>query len=146
MSRYRLFLEFGERRIAMNRYCVLILLLPVTLLTLACGSSNRQLQSINITATTEVGQVRFTATGTFSTPPTTVAPLPVDWANGLLAPPVQTLNYTLSTQPYVLSCAGLPPGTPVQVTVFAPQNPSAPVSGSSPWGELVMAHSAIACP
>jgi hypothetical protein len=125
-----------------------VLLLPVTLLILGCGSGNadRQLQSITIQATTSVGQVQFTASGTFSEPPTTVAPLPVDWANGLLSPPVETLNYTLSTQPYVLNCAGSPPGTPVQVTVFAPQNPSAPASGSSPWGELVMAHSAITCP
>ena len=126
MSRYRLFLEFGERRIAMNRYCVLILLLPVTLLTLACGSSNRQLQSINITATTEVGQVQFTATGTFSEPPTTVAPLPVDWANGFLAPPAENVDYTLTTQSYVLSCLGSPPRTEVQVTALAPQNPSGP--------------------
>jgi len=130
----------------MNRYSVLILLLLVTLLILACGNSNRQLQSINIKATTNVGQVQFTASGTFSVPPTTVAPLPVDWANGFLAPPVESVDYTLTTQPYVLSCLGVPPGTEVQVTAFAPQNPSAPVSGSSPWAKLVMSHLAIACP
>jgi hypothetical protein len=130
----------------MNRYSVLILLMLVTLLTLACGSSSRQLQSINIKATTSVGQVQFTASGTFSAPPTTVVPVPVDWANGFLAPPVETLNYTLTTQPYILSCLGSPSGTEVQVTAFAPQNPNAPVSGSSPWAKLVMSHSAIACP
>ena len=130
----------------MNSYRVLILLLPVTLSTLACGSSNRQLESINIKATTDVGQVQFTASGTFSAPPTTVAPLPVEWANGFLAPPAENVDYTLTTQPYVLSCLGSPPGTEVQVTALAPLNPSAPLSGSLPWAKLVMAHSAIACP
>jgi hypothetical protein len=130
----------------MNRYGVLMLFLLVTLLTLACGNSNRQLESINIKATTNVGQVQFIASGTFSAPPTTVAPLPVDWANGFLAPPVENVDYTLTTQPYVLSCLSSPPETEVQVTALAPQNPRAPASGSSPWAKLVMSHSAIACP
>ncbi len=133
----------------MYRHSVPILLLLVILLTLACGdssSSNRQLESISIKATTDVGQVQFTASGTFSTPPTTVTPLPVEWANGYLAPPAEYLDYTLTAQPYVFSCVGYASGTEIQVTAFAPQNPSAPVSGSSPWAKLVMSHSAIACP
>ncbi len=136
-------------RVAMNRYSVLILLLLVTLFTLACGdssSSNRQLESINIKATADVEQVQFTASGTFSAPPTTVAPLPVDWAPGFLAPPAEYVDYTLTTEPYVFSCLGYPSGTEIEVTAFAPKNPSAPVSGSSPWAKLVMSHSAIACP
>jgi len=132
-------------RVAMNRYCVLILFLLVTLLTLACGNSNRRLQSITIRAATNGAQIQFTATGTFSAPPTTVAPLPVDWSAGLLAPPPPgNLDYTLSTQPYVFNCAGS--GTEVQVTAIAPEDPGAPISGSLPFVKLVMADSARACP
>jgi hypothetical protein len=35
----------------MNRFHALILLLPVVSLTLACGSSNRRLQSVSMTRT-----------------------------------------------------------------------------------------------
>ena len=132
----------------MNRYrvLILILLLLVTLLTLACGGGNRQLQSITIKATTSGTQIQFTASGTFSAPPTIVTPLPVDWSNGYLSPPPSgPLDYALTTQPYVINCAESS-GTEVQVTSFAPQDPGAPLSGALPFANLVMAHSAIACP
>lgn len=61
----------------MNRFWALILLLSVTPLTLACGSSNRHLQSITIKAVPNGQQIQFVATGTFSASPTTVSPLPV---------------------------------------------------------------------
>ena len=131
----------------MNRYGVLALLLLVTLLTLACGSSNntRQLQSITISATTNGAQIQFVATGAFSAPPTKVTPLPVNWSAGLLGPPPPgNLDYMLTTQPYFFTCTG--PGSGTQVTAFAPQDPGAPVSGSLPFAKLVMAHSGMICP
>jgi len=111
----------------------LILVLAMAWLTLNCGSGNgRQLQSITLTQTTiNNGQdVQFVATGTFSATPTTVTPLPVDWTNGLMAPPPQIYNYTLSTQPYVVNCTVLGPPAP-QVVAFAPPDPNAPTSGTS---------------
>jgi hypothetical protein len=111
----------------------LILVLAMAWLTLNCGSGNgRQLQSITLTQTTiNNGQdVQFVATGTFSAPPTTVTPLLVDWTNGLMAPPPQIYNYTLSTQPYVVNCTVLGPAVP-QVVAFAPPDPNAPTSGTS---------------
>ncbi len=131
----------------MNRYSVHILLLVVTLFTLACGSgsSNRELQSITVIATTTGTQIQFTASGTFSAPPISVTPLPVDWSAGFLAPPPPgNLDYTLTTQPYVFNCSSS--GMLVQVTALAPQNAGAPGTGSLPFAKLVTAHSVAACP
>ena len=136
----------------MSRVSVLILplLLLATLLVLACGKSmfsgiGRQLQSITIQATAIGNSVQFVATGTYSAPPTTVSPLPVDWANGFLAPPVETMNYTLTAQPYAYNCTASS-GAEIQVTALAPQNPGAPSSGSMAWSHLVFGHSAATCP
>jgi hypothetical protein len=62
----------------MNRLRALILLLPVVTLTLACGSSNRQLQSITMTRTANGQRTEFVATGNFSSPPATVTSIPVE--------------------------------------------------------------------
>ena len=110
---------------------LLILLLAIAWPILGCGSG-RHLQSITLTQTAiNNGQgVQFIATGTFSAPPTTVTPLPVDWTNGLMAPPPPTYSYTLTTQPYVVNCTVVGPEVP-QVVAFAPPNPNAPTSGTS---------------
>lgn len=112
-------------------------LLPLVLfvagLTLGCGSGGaRHLQSITLTQTSiNNGQgAQFVATGTFSAPPTTVTPLPVDWTNQLMAPPPPIYNYTLTTQPYVVNCTTAGPQA-VQVLAFAPPDPNAPPSGTS---------------
>jgi hypothetical protein len=64
----------------MSKFCALILLLFVTSLTLACGSSSRRLQSINVAQTTNGQQIEFVATGNFVSSPITVAPIPVEWS------------------------------------------------------------------
>jgi hypothetical protein len=84
---------------ALSLFLLLFLLASVIL---ACGSGNsRQLQSISISRTLNGEQIQFVATGTFSAPPTTVTPLPVDWTIGLMAPPPPEYTYTLTTQPFV---------------------------------------------
>jgi hypothetical protein len=135
----------------MNRSWVFLVLLSAASLSLACGSSNnsmgnnRQLQSISIQSTVSGNQVLFTATGTFSAPPTTVSPLPVGvWGIGPFAPPPQSLTYTLTTQPFVFDCNGSAPGLPV--TALAPSDPNAPATGSLPFAEMVMATAPIPCP
>jgi len=111
---------------------LLILLLATASLTLGCGASGRHLQSITLTQTAinNGEQVQFVATGTFSAPPTTVSPLPVDWTNGLMAPPPPIYSYTLTTQPYVVNCTAMGPEEP-QAVAFAPPDPNAPASGNS---------------
>jgi len=110
---------------------LLILLLAMAWFT-SCGSSGRHLQSIALTQTAiNNGQEdQFVATGTFSAPPITVTPLPVDWTNGLMAPPPPTYTYTLTTQPYVVNCTTVGPEA-VPVVAFAPPDPNAPMSGTS---------------
>jgi hypothetical protein len=110
---------------------LLILLVAMAWLTPGCGSG-RHLESITLTQTAVNNgeQVQFVATGTFSAPPTTVSPLPVDWTNGLMAPPPPTYSYTLTTQPYIVNCTGAGPEVPT-IVAFAPPNPTAPTSGTS---------------
>jgi hypothetical protein len=133
----------------MNRFWALIVLLSTASLTLACGSSSnnsgRQLQSISINSTVVGQQVQFTATGTFSAPPTTVSPLPVsDWGIGPFAPPPENVQYTLTTQPFVFDCTGSGPYLPV--STLAPSDPNAPTNGSLPFSKMITAAAAIPCP
>lgn len=110
----------------------LVLSLTLACFALSCGSSGRHLQSITLTQTAiNNGQeVQFVATGTFSAAPITVTPLPVDWTNGLMAPPAPIYTYTLTTQPYVVNCTTAGPEV-LQAVAFAPPDPNAPVSGTS---------------
>jgi hypothetical protein len=116
----------------MKKFWCSSLLLPTALLSLSCGGGQgRELQSITINKTVVGTRIQFVATGTFSATPMTVTPLPVDWSNGVLAPPPPQYTYTLSTQPYVFECGGASSGTLAQVSAFAPTNPNAPMSGTT---------------
>jgi hypothetical protein len=125
----------------------LLLLASIAFLTLACGSG-RHLQSISISQTVNGQQVQLVATGTYSAPPTTVTPLPVNWSGGLLAPPPRgNLQYSLSNQPFVVACgSSIPSGQPFQFTALAPSNPNAPTAGSLPLHDLVTTLAAGTCP
>jgi len=131
----------------MNRLCTLILLLLVTSLTLSCGSgsdSNRQLQSITITQTANGQQIQFVATGHFSSPPLSVASIPVEWSIQLMAPP--PTQYTLTTQPFGFDCSATEQssGGPTPIVAYAPSNANAPVRGS--WSGMVQASTVVTCP
>lgn len=65
--------------------------------TLGCGS-HRQVQSIK-TQSSGMTQFQFTATGTFSTSPTSVTPLAVDWyviPGNVVVDPVTWVSYSLN--------------------------------------------------
>lgn len=126
----------------MKRLSAFILLLLVTSLTLSCGTG-RRLQSISISQTVNGQQIQFVAAGTFSAPPITVTPLPVQWTSGLMAPPPPTYTYTLTTQPYVFNCAS-DSGDYIQVGAYAPTDPNAPTSGSTK--HPVIAYATAQCP
>jgi hypothetical protein len=126
----------------MNKYCALLLLLPVTSLTLACGNGSdpgRQLQSITITQTANGQQIEFVATGHFSSPPMTATPIPVEWSIQLMAPPPS--QYTLTAQPFMFGCSD---SGPTPIVAYAPSNANAPLSGS--WSGMVQASVVITCP
>ncbi len=127
----------------MNRFCATILLLLVTSVTLACGGSgsSRQLQSITIAQTTNGQQIKFVATGNFSSSPVTVTAIPVEWSVQLMAPPPQ--QYTLTTQPFSFECAS---SGAVPIVAYAPSDPSAPPSGPWSGARMVQASTMITCP
>jgi hypothetical protein len=59
------------------------ILFTAVVLTSCGGGSNRVLESISLSpnpATAKNGTVQLVATGTFSSAPVTVSPLPVDWS------------------------------------------------------------------
>jgi len=117
-----------------------LLLLIVACLTLACGSSNnsnRKLQSITINAVANSGQISFVATGSYNAPPMTVTPLPTFWY--VMDPPT---GYTLTTQPFVVSCSQ--PG--ITVTASAPVNPNAPATGPIQSTTMIVATAPLLCP
>ncbi len=111
--------------------------------TLACGSSNRQLQSIAITPTGAIEgnmiQLQFVAAGAFNTSPTAVNPLPVSW---YVVPQDTAAVYTLTGQPFSIMCQ-----TGSSVIALAPMNPNAPSSGTIPtqvFQDLVINHTITA--
>jgi len=127
-----------------NRFWALILLLPVTCLTLACGSgsgSSRQLQSITITETTNGSQIEFFATGNFSSSPTTIPSIPVMWSVQLMAPPPP--QYTLTAQPFGFDCTS---SGPIPIVAYAPSDPSAPLAGEWSSARMIQASVVITCP
>lgn len=124
----------------MNKHCALLLLLPPTSFTFACGSgTTRQLQSIAITQTANGEQIEFVATGKFSSSPATVTPIPVEWSVQLLAPPPQ--QYMLTTQPFLFKCTA---SGPFPTVAYAPSDANASASGS--WSGMVQASNIILCP
>jgi hypothetical protein len=125
----------------MNKLRALILLPPVVSLTLACGSSNRRLQSIAMTRTANGQRTEFVATGNFSSPPTTVTSIPVEWSVQLMAPPPR--QYTLTTQPFLFECNA---SGPFPIVAYAPSDPNAPLSGSWSSARMIQASTVITCP
>jgi hypothetical protein len=120
------------------------LLLPLVVLTLSCGGGNsRQLHSISISQTVVGSEIHFIAAGTFSSAPTTISPLPVDWTTGLMAPPPPQYTYRLTSAPYVFDCSNANPGPLLPVVAFAPTDPSAPMSGTV--RNVVTATASVTC-
>jgi len=108
----------------------------------ACGSTNRQLQSITISSGGNIS-MQYAATGTFNKAPTTVSPLPVSWyvVNSAVIADVSPpdYGYTLTTQPYSLNPCVLTD----TVVALAPMDPNAPTSGGIPskvYQDLVVTH------
>jgi hypothetical protein len=115
-------------------------LLAITSLTLSCGGggNNRQLQSITISRVVNGQQIQFSATGTFSSAPTTVSPLAVSWS---YAPPPG--RYSLTTQPFLFDCEQ--PESPGPIVAMAPADPSAPSSGSMKSTQMITTSGPIPC-
>ena len=114
-------------------------------LLLGCTFGNRQLQSITINQSVKGNQIQFTATGTYTAPPFIAVQIPASWGFGLFAPPPKSVTYTLTTQPFVYTCPS-DSGPMLVVSVFAPKDPNAPMSGTVSWNDVVTASAQIQCP
>lgn len=122
--------------------CATSLLLLAAFLTGSCGSgnpnSNRQLLKISVAPNPDlIAPTSYIATGTYSAPPITVAPLPVFWYS--IDPPD---GYQLTPTPYV--ACNLPHGS--TVTAIAPVNPNAPTSGPIGSTPMVQGSATLSCP
>ena len=124
------------RNIRLASPAIAVLLLAV--LTLSCGMG-RKLETITISQTVNGEQITFVATGTFTSAPTTVTPLPVFWYVG--PPPTQ---YTLTIQPALCNITGLP--MPLSLlTATAPADPNGASSGSVSATKMVKATASYSC-
>ena len=123
-----------------------VFVLAVGVLT-GCGGSSRQLQSLTVSpasAAAQGGQAQFTATGQFSSMPTSVSPASVSWWQSppIIDPPSNMFPLSLSTQPMTAQCFGFT-GT-ITITAIAPTDTGNlnPAISSSTFAHLVLQHSA----
>jgi len=134
-----------------RKRCMLPLVL-CGLFAAGCGGSSRKLESISLSpnpAMTKGGSVQLVATGTFSSAPLTVSPLPVNWnpgscfnnTNGACPQIVVATPVNVSTTG-VASCAQGYSGT-VSVEVTAPENPS--LSPNATGVPLVTGKTSVVC-
>ena len=112
-----------------------------------CGS-NRQLQSLSVSPAStnaQAGQAQFTATGQFSSMPTSVSPASVSWWQSppIIDPPSNMFGLGLTSQPFTAQCLGFT-GMTITVTALAPMDPGNlnPSISSATFAHLVLQHTA----
>jgi len=133
----------------MNKLCNLLFVVFILALgTLpGCGGSNRQLQSLTVSpasTTAQGGQAQFTATGQFSSMPTSVSAASVSWWESppIIDPPSSMFGLALTSQPFTAQCSGF--SGPITVTAIAPMDAgnTSPSISSTTFAHLVLQHSA----
>jgi len=134
----------------MKRLCKLlfiVFILAVGALT-GCGGSSRQLQSLSVSPAStaaQVGQAQFSATGQFSSMPTSVSPASVSWWQSppIIDPPSNMFGLGLTSQPFTAQCFGFT-GMTITITALAPMDVSNlnPSISSTTFAHLVLQHSA----
>jgi len=131
----------------MNKLCNLLFVVFILALgTLpGCGGSNRQLQSLTVSpasTTAQGGQAQFTATGQFSSMPTSVSPASVSWWESppIIDPPSSMFGLALTSQPFTAQCSGF--SGPITVTAIAPMDAgnTSPSISSTTFAHLVLQH------
>ena len=134
----------------MKRLCKLlfiVFILAVGALT-GCGGSSRQLQSLSVSPAStaaQAGQAQFSATGQFSSMPTSVSPASVSWWQSppIIDPPSNMFGLGLTSQPFTAQCFGFT-GMTIIITALAPMDVSNlnPSISSTTFAHLVLQHSA----
>ena len=85
-------------------------------------------------------QIEFVVTGNFSSLPTRVTSIPVEWSVQLMATPPQ--QYALTTQTFLFECTG---SGPFPIVAYAPSDPNAALSGSWSSARMIQASTVITC-
>lgn len=113
------------------------------LLCLGCGtgSNPRLLQSITLGTSPAENAVQFVATGHYNQDPLAVSPLTVLWAIPL---PGGEAGPTI-TQTGLATCMAGAPGT-FDIVVYAPADPSIPISQLYKAKKVIVAFTTITCP
>ena len=137
----------------MNRnQCACAISLVILSLTVAgCGGGHRLLESISISpnpATAKNGAVQLTATGSFTSSPVTVKPLPVVWTastcdNLCNTSPPAVLGPVSINQDGLASCPGGFHGSE-SIYAYAPQDPSLPLN--TPNVQQITGSATVICP
>lgn len=134
----------------MKRLCNLLFVLCILAIgaLAGCGGSNRQLQSLTVSPASTAaqgGQAQFSATGQFSSMPTSVSPASVSWFQSLpiIDPPSNMFGLGLTSQPFTAQCFGFT-GMTITITALAPMDVSNlnPSISSTTFAHLVLQHSA----
>jgi len=128
------------------RNLLFLVFIPTVGVLTGCGS-NRQLQSLSVSPASTAaqgGQAQFTATGQFSSMPTSVSPASVSWSQSMpvFDPPSNMFGLGLSSQPFTAQCFGFT--GPITITAIAPMDPgnTDPSISSTTFTHLVLQHSA----
>jgi hypothetical protein len=133
----------SKTRILFYFYCAGLLLMA--LFSLACGSSNRQLQSLSITPAAGSTQVQFTAMGTFAGSSQTAAVNAMWWTNQPWTYPPTPFLITVSSTG-LAQCQTLAPAGTYTIWAVAPVDPSLPLSQMTMTTKQVSATAQITCP
>ncbi len=124
----------------MARLTLLVTSLAVSLFLSSCGggtTNHGMLQSITVAPASQSSSAQFVATGTYADG-TKVKPLDVNWFIWIQPSLDPTGDYALPRAPFAWQCGGS--SGSFLVTAFAPQNPTAPATGSisgNVWADLV---------
>jgi len=131
----------------MKRLCNLFFVFILAVGALSGCGSNRQLQSLSVSpasTTAQGGQAQFTATGQFSSMPTSVSPASVSWwqSRPVVDPPSAMFGLGITNQPFTAQCFGFT--GPITITALAPTDPgnTNPSISSTTFAHLVLQHSA----
>jgi hypothetical protein len=109
-----------------------------SLMLAGCGGGGPRsgvLQSITVVPTTGASSTEFTATGHYSTAPTTMTNIPVAWfqVEAIVDPTGPNWRYLMTSAPFPGTC--YPSSQPYTnyIIAYAPANPNAPAKGTMPF-------------
>jgi hypothetical protein len=122
-----------------------VVLLFIVLSVLACGGSNRQLQSLSISPASSATQVQFTAVGAFMGSSQTAPVSALWWTTQPWTYPPTPFFITVSSNG-LAQCQTLAPAGTYTIWAVAPVDSSMPLSQMTMTTKQVSATAQLTCP